>query len=238
MHKVLIVQNVCHEGPGLLVELLHDLQIEHEVRDLSRELNLPSPKNYSAVIVLGGADSANDLSAKVQLQLAWIEQLLKLKIPYLGICLGMQLLIKAAGGRVLPMDHKEIGLMDEAGKPYQVSLTREGSKDPLFEGFGGNPFSVFQLHGDTVKLGPNMQLIGTASGCPQQMVKVGRNAYGIQCHFELTPGMLESWMEKDADLQKLDTAKLRSDFEALQPDYQTVGRQLLQNFLKIADILS
>ena len=64
----------------------------------------------------------------------------------LGICLGAQLIAKALGAKVYKAPVKEIGW-------YEVSLTEEGAKDPLFSDFPKN-FSVFQWHEDTFDL-PN-----------------------------------------------------------------------------------
>ena len=112
-------------------------------------------------------------------------------------------------------------------------MTEEGETDPLFKGLD-HSFNVFHLHGETVELTNDMTLLAVGKFCRNQIVKVGSNAYGIQCHFELTPEMFEIWINEDPDLLMLDNEVLRSDFENIKIKYTRVGRQLFQNFLNIA----
>ncbi len=79
-----------------------------------------------------------------------------------------------------------------------------------------------------------MTLLGSGEFCQNQIVKVGSNAYGIQCHFELTPEMFEVWINEDEELLQLDKNVLQENFEAIKTEYIGVGRRLVQNFLKIA----
>ncbi|MEI8004723.1 MAG: hypothetical protein WCI48_00845 [Bacteroidota bacterium] len=93
---------------------------------------------------------------------------------------------------------------------------------------------VFHLHGETVLLADHMQLLASGKFCPTQVVRIGANAYGIQCHFELTAEMLENWMNEDEDLLKTDKENLNAIFRNEQPEYLRTGRQLMINFLKTA----
>jgi GMP synthase (glutamine-hydrolysing) len=157
-------------------------------------------------------------------------------IPYLGICLGMQTLIKALGGRVVKADNKEIGFKDPAGDQYTVALTEAGRSDPLFSGLASS-LPVFHLHGETVELLDNMTLLAAGQHCRNQIVKVGGNAYGVQSHFELVPDMLAEWASQDPDLIPIGKEKLLDEFAAMQTAYTTAGTLLFRNFLKIAKLL-
>ena len=86
----------------------------------------------------------------------FIQKVLKAEIPYLGICLGSQLLAKAAGARVVKSPVKEIGW-------YQIQLTDEGKKDPLFKGFHEKD-PIYHWHGDMFQIPSNGQLLATAAG--------------------------------------------------------------------------
>ncbi|MEK6567222.1 MAG: type 1 glutamine amidotransferase [Candidatus Omnitrophota bacterium] len=168
-------------------------------------------------------------------ELQRIKEALSLNIPYLGICLGLQTLVKAGGGKVVRNPVKEVGFQGPDGKPFVINLTQDGKNDGLFKGLGDN-FRVFQLHGETVELTPEMKLLGKGEFCQNQIIKVGSNAYGIQCHFELTPEMFEAWLNEDADLLRLDKKQLQNDFNSFLEEYTSTGRKLLQNFLEIADL--
>lgn len=231
--EILIVKNITREGPGLLEEELKERGIGYTVADLDQGQNFPSVENYGAVIVLGGPDSANDVNEKMENELARIREVLSANIPYLGICLGLQTLVKAAGGKVVKNPTKEVGFIDPEGNNFKVELTDEGKKDPLFEDLD-HTFNVFHLHGETVELTDDMVLLAVGKFCRNQIARVGANAYGIQCHFELTPEMFETWINEDPDLLQLDKEQLRANFEAIRDEYTRVGRQLFKNFLKTA----
>jgi GMP synthase (glutamine-hydrolysing) len=235
--KLLIVKNITHEGPGLLDNVLGEHTIASHCVDLSTGAAFPDPGGYSALIVLGGPQSANDETPAMQLQLTQIEHALQEKIPYLGICLGMQCLVKAGGGKVVKSPVKETGFIDPEGSPYRIQLTEAGMHDPLFEGLGCS-FPVFQLHGETVELAPSgMHLLATGTHCPVQAVKVGENGYGLQCHFEMTPQMFSEWCDIDTDLKKMNRRDLMEQFESIKAEYRSTGLKLLCNFLRISGLV-
>lgn len=236
MKKILVVKNITREGPGLITDVLDERGIRIEIVDLSRGEKFPDPAGYSAVIVLGGPDSANDGTEKMRNELARVRECLKMNKPFLGICLGLQVMVKAAGGEVVKSPVKEVGFFDDGNRLFEVALTEAGRADSLFEGLR-DPFHVFQLHGETVVLGKGMTLLGTDEFCPNQIVRTGQNAYGIQSHFELTAEMLRVWLEEDNDLKVLEHQGLKAWFESFESSYRATGRALIRNFLKVAGVL-
>ena len=173
----------------------------------------------------------------MQNELNLIRKALQLEIPYLGICLGLQTLVKAMGGIVEKCQTGETGFRGPKNKFFRVRLTEDGRKDGLFNNLPDS-LSVFQLHGETIRLTPRMSLLATGDFCKNQIVKIGRTAYGIQSHFELTNDILESWIIGDSELQKLHPGQLRSDFEEIKTEYQNIGRQLFHNFLTVAGLIN
>jgi GMP synthase-like glutamine amidotransferase len=233
---ILILRNVPRENPGLIEVLLKEHNLQYQIIDFDSSTVIDSIENYSALIVLGGPDSANDLTPKMQNELKLIRTTIQLQIPYLGICLGLQTLVKALGGTVEKCLTNEIGFRDPKNKFFKVKLTSIGRKDNLFKNLSDN-LIVFQLHGETVQLTPQMTLLATGDNCKNQIVKIGDTAYGIQSHFELTNDLLKSWIIEDSDLQKLQAEQLQSDFKTIISDYQNTGRQLFSNFLTIIGLI-
>lgn len=233
---LLIIKNISREGPGILQELLAEKNISHAIIDLDAGDRLPDPVNYSAIIVLGGPNSANDTTGRMKAELAMVKRSVEAGLPYLGVCLGMQVLVKACGGFVHANAVKEIGFRGTDGYYYTVDIAQEHADDPLFEGLG-SPLNIFQLHRETVALTETMQLLATGKYCRHQIVKVGTNAYGIQGHFELTPEMLVNWLNSDPDLMQENRGALLRDSKMIADEYRSTGRKLFGNFLKIAGLL-
>jgi GMP synthase-like glutamine amidotransferase len=231
--KVLILQNITHEGPGLLLDLLHERSIGFECCDLSKEEMIPDPGSYACVVVLGGPQSANDTTPSMALEIRRVREILDVGIPCLGICLGLQVMVKAAGGSVVSSPTKETGFHEPDGTPYSVTLTPDGRRDPLFKGLPDR-VRVFQLHGETIVPAAGMTLLGTGAGCRNQAVRIGRRAWGLQCHFEMTRDMFESWTHVDPDLRRMDRENLLTEFDRIREEYTETGRRLLSNFLESA----
>jgi GMP synthase (glutamine-hydrolysing) len=236
MNDVLIVKNVSHEDPGLLAEVLREAGLSATIVDLQTGESFPSPLGYKAVIVLGGPDSANDKTPKMTQELAQISTILDAGIPYLGICLGMQALVKAAGGAVVQAAQKEIGFIDPKGEQYTIERTAAGQADPLLTGLTDS-LAVFHLHGETVQLTSSMQLLGSGTYCENQIVKVADTAYGIQSHFELTEETLRDWATKDPDLPPIGAEPLILAYMKIQAAYSDIGRTIFKNFLQIAKLI-
>ena len=234
--EILIIKNISREDSGLLGDIIKEHGIKNKVIDLSKGEKISSVEKYAAVVVLGGPDSANDETLKMKSELDLIRKVLADGIPFLGICLGLQTMVKAAGGQVIKGKVKEIGFRDHEGQYYNVGLTESGRKDPLFEGID-DTFNIFHLHGETVLLTEKMKLLAEGRSCRNQIIKVGTNAYGIQCHFELTPEMLKTWVNEDPDLQALDIEQLNSDFIAISRIYSETGRRIFKNFVRIAGFI-
>lgn len=234
--KVLIVKNVNREKPGLVRTILQENKVPFTIFNPRRDYKFPDPREYAAVIVFGGPQSAND--AEMGSELEFIARTMDSDVPYLGICLGAQVLVKAAGGKVERASFKEIGCRDSKGDYFQVELTEDGRHDDLLRDVN-ETFPIFQLHGETVVLRNKMALLGAGKGPYQirnQVVKVAPRAYGIQGHLEVTKQMLEKWMEQDGMFVGYDKTAISSDFRKLQQEYHQNGRRVINNFLQIAKL--
>ena len=228
--RVLIIQNIGHEGPGIFQEVMLEHKIEHHILDLSNLEDLPPAGEFSHVVVLGGPQSANDTEGHIPREIEFIRSIVDKEIPYLGVCLGMQLLVKATGGEVVPCHTKEIGWWGKGQKLFSMHHAHTFLDDPLLNKINNN-IPVFQLHGETVELTARHKLLAKSEQCRNQLIKYGRNAYGIQGHLELNETMLNTWLKTDPDLKKADKDEILITYEAIRPEYDMAGKRMFWNFL-------
>jgi GMP synthase-like glutamine amidotransferase len=156
---------------------------------------------------------------------AFIKELLKKETPLLGICLGGQLLARVCKAEVKKAPYEEIGY-------FKINLTEEGQNDPLFKGCETS-FEVFQWHEDTFDIPKESILLATSKDF-YQAFKIGKNAYGLQFHIEVTPQMIELWI--DEYLNKEEKEKMR---KIIIESYEKKGsflrraKKILNNFYQI-----
>lgn len=234
--KVWFIKNMTHEAAGLFSLFAEKAGISHAIVDLHRGEGFPKVSRGQAVILLGGPDSANDETPKILNELEAIRKCMREQIPCLGICLGLQLLAKAAGGAVLKNPIREVGFRDPAGGWFEMEKTPDGQKDPLLSGIS-DPCKVFQLHGDTVSITSSMTRLARGRFCENQVVRIQPYVYGIQGHVELSERMFEDWLAADGDLQKMNAAALRKDFLELRQKLEKNSEKLFMNFMRISDTL-
>lgn len=193
MGRALVIRHVAHEGLGALKRPLEsDLAVEY--RDMFRGETLPARiDGYGGLVVLGGPMGVyeEDEYPFIRPELKLIEDALKKRVPVLGICLGSQMLAKAAGSRVYKGGKKEIGWHD-------VELTEDADGDWLFLGFPER-FRAFHWHGDTFDVPEDALLLASSAMFPNQVIKVGPAAYGIQFHLEVTERMIREWVEVNGE---------------------------------------
>ncbi|CAG1066870.1 anthranilate synthase component II [uncultured bacterium] len=188
MGRALVIRHVAHEGLGILKRPIESDSVVEYV-DLYRGASVPSRiDGYDGLVVLGGPMGVyeDDRYSFIRPELKLIEDALKKRVPMLGICLGSQLLAKAAGAKVYKGSAKEIGWHD-------VTLTEDADYDWLFLGFPDR-FRAFHWHGDTFDVPEGGLMLASSELFPNQVIKVGPAAYGIQFHLEVTEQMIREWI--------------------------------------------
>ena len=193
MARALVIRHVSHEGLGIMKRPIErDSAVEYI--DIFRGASVPSSiDGYDGLVVLGGPMGVYEDGRYpfIKPELKLIEDALKKRIPLLGICLGSQLLAKAAGSRVYKGNAKEIGWHD-------VTLTEDADNDWLFLGFPDR-FRAFHWHGDTFEVPQGALMLASSALFPNQVIKVGAAAYGIQFHLEVTEQMIREWITVNED---------------------------------------
>ena len=124
-----VIQNDPEVPPGLVMDVLHERRISYRLIQLFSGECLDSLEGIRGVIVLGGTMSVRDIAEFPFLQQLkrQIKEVVRKHIPFLGICLGGQLLAEVLGGRVDRQKHGELGC-------HHVALTDQGQHDPIFAG--------------------------------------------------------------------------------------------------------
>jgi GMP synthase (glutamine-hydrolysing) len=185
---------------GHIQPALESRGIHVEYADLYREGQAdPGWAAADGLIFMGGPMSVNDGLLYVEAEIAILRRALDYDQPVLGVCLGSQLLARAAGARVYANTRKEIGWFD-------VMLTSAGEMDPLLRELNSRQ-SVFHWHGETFDLPAGAEWLACSDACRHQAFRLGTNAYGLQFHLEVTPEMIEDWQRQDAncgDVRELD----------------------------------
>jgi GMP synthase (glutamine-hydrolysing) len=145
MSHVLVLRHVPFEHLGTISTALDCANIGHAYADLYAHPMAPVLlDSYAGVVLMGGPMPANDNMDYIHRELQLIEQVVAAGKPVLGICLGAQLIAKAAGARVYRNSVKEIGWAP-------VYWTEAGRRDPLFAGLN-QPENVLPWLGGTFDL--------------------------------------------------------------------------------------
>ena len=182
--KVLIL-DYGSQFTQLIARRLRELNVYSYVLPGETELKRIQDFSPSAIVLSGGPSSVYDEGAP-QLPTGLMDYQAEAKIPLLGVCYGMQLLVQHFQGSISKANHREYGRMGLA----------VDSESPLFLGLGksksgdlGSPsFSVWMSHGDETKILPkNFKLIAkSASGAVAAIENQEAKLYGLQFHPEVT----------------------------------------------------
>jgi GMP synthase (glutamine-hydrolysing) len=182
---------------------------------------------YDAVMVFGGSmhPDQDDRFAWLEREEEFLREALDAEVPLFGVCLGAQMLARAAGAAVGPASAPEIGWLE-------VSLTREGRADPVL-GVLPRSATVFQWHHYTFDVPSGADELARSAICPQAFRLAGP-AWGIQFHAEVTLTMISTWIEEDPDDLPMPPGELRSETEKHIAHSNEQGRLLAEAFLREA----
>lgn len=188
MKPVRIFQHIDCEGPGYFAETLAHYNIPYQIVRIDKgELPPTSINDISALVFMGGSMSANDKLPWIQQELELIRQAAEKGIPLLGHCLGGQLISKALGGRISANPVKEIGWLP-------VTTVGSATASEWLDNLPDENL-LFHWHGETFSLPEGATLILESEHCAHQGFVMG-NILALQCHVEMTAGMVREWVSR------------------------------------------
>ena len=190
--EVIVLQHIKIEDPGYIKDLMINDGVNLTTIELDEGEKIPNDLNkFDAMFCMGGP-----MDTWMEKEYPWLidekkkikEFVVTLKKPYLGFCLGCQLLGEAVGGNVVKSNPSEIGIMD-------VNFSAEKNNDSLFSSFP-NKIKSLQWHSYEVgNLQSNKDVVILASSpiTKYQIFKYQNHAYGIQFHIEIKDTTVNEW---------------------------------------------
>jgi len=230
--KFLVLQHINIEHPGIFLKFMKEDNIKIDTIELDENEKIPNLNPYDAMIVMGGPMDTWQEEAYPWLkpEKEAIHKFVCInKKPYLGLCLGAQLLSEAIGGKVRKMKIPEIGVL-------KVSIKNNNS---LFKGLNKD-LKVLQWHSyEAYDLPSNTNLLASSNECKVQAFS-SINAFGLQFHVEQTNETVPQWacvpeyksaLENTLGQNALE--KFKKDVEENLKIFNNSAKIIYDNFKKI-----
>ena len=216
--KFIVLQHIACETPGYIKDLMIADGIELTTVQLDEQEKIPNNLSiYDAMFCMGGP-----MDTWMEKDYPWLinekkkiyEFVVELEKPFLGFCLGCQLLGEVLGGKVVRSNQPEIGILD-------VDLSENINSDKLFYEFPKN-IKALQWHSyeiSSLEDNNHITILGSSSSTKYQIFRYKNNAYGIQFHIEIKENTVSDWGS---------VPEYKSALE------DSLGKGALENFDKLA----
>ena len=190
--NIIVLQHIDIEDPGYIKDLMLADGVKLTTVELDEGEKIPKDlSKYDGMFCMGGP-----MDTYMEHKYPWLieekrrirEFVVDLKKPYLGFCLGCQLLGEVVGGKVIKSNPPEIGIMD-------IKFTTDKDKDKLFSQFPSEIKSLqwhsYEVQGlDELK---DITLLASSPTTKYQIFKYQNHAYGIQFHIEIKDTTVKEW---------------------------------------------
>jgi GMP synthase (glutamine-hydrolysing) len=218
--RVLAITHGPSVGPGVFEDAV--LAAGDELVERQLPVDGVPGDDADAIVVLGGAmhPDEEERHGWLRPELRYLERQLERGTPLLGVCLGSQLIARAAGARVFRAAEPEVGW-------FQVDVTEAGGSDRVTSALPSY-FDAFQWHHYTHDLPAGAVELARSDVC-LQAYRLG-NAWGVQVHPEVRAEQVESWLAEDPD-DVADPAALRAATRERIAGWNELGRRLCTAFL-------
>ena len=234
MKPVLCVRNDRDDTLGITVAALakHGVPVIR-VDAFDAEARWPGLDEISGLTVFGGERNADEIERYPYLltQRDLLRRAVDAGMPVLGICLGAQMMARALDARVYRAPLRELGF-----KP--VRITEAGEVDPLLGAFHSGD-RVFQWHEDTFDLPDGAELLAAGDDVQVQAFRMGRNAWGVQFHFEVDAEGVDAWLRvAEPGLERVwkrSAEEVREELRLYLDAQQQRSRQLFSAFARLVE---
>ena len=237
--KIIILQHIKIEDPGYIKDLMIKDRAELTTIELDDGEKIPKDlSKYDAMFCMGGP-----MDTWMEKNYPWLvdekekikEFVVDLKKPYLGFCLGCQLLGEVLGGKVVKSNNPEIGMLN-------INFSKNKNNDLLFSKFPKKITSL-QWHSYEVQgleENKDVNLIASSPETKYQIFKYKNHAYGIQFHIEVKKTTVGEWgcvpeyksaLEKQLGQGALE--KFDEDSQKYMPTMNEFSEVLYENFKKL-----
>ena len=237
MPRILVFQHIEVEHPGIFRDFLAADEVAWDTVELDAGEPIPDLSRYDALWVMGGP-----MDVWEEARYPWLvpekaaieEAVVQRRLPFLGVCLGHQLLAEALGGSVGPSEAPEIGVLE-------VRATPQGERSPYLQGLPPVMTSL-QWHGAEVKRPPaGAVVLGSTPACRVQAMSTGPGVLSLQYHVEITPTTVTEWagipayrdaLERHLGPSALDEFRRRA--AAHMSEFNRHARRLYDNWMAVA----
>ena len=190
--EVIVLQHIKIEDPGYIKDLMIADGVKLTTIELDEGDRIPNDiTKFDAMFCMGGP-----MDTWMEKDYQWLidekkrikEFVVDLKKPYLGFCLGCQLLGEVIGGKVVKSNNSEIGMLN-------IDFSENKKNDLLFSKFPEKITSL-QWHSYEVRnleSNENVTLIASSPETKYQIFKYQNHAYGIQFHIEVKDTTVNDW---------------------------------------------
>lgn len=222
------------EPPGLFGRFLEEQGAQVDVVMLHRGEAIPSLAPYDFLLVMGGAMDVWETEAHPWLKdeiAAVREWTWTRNRPFMGVCLGLQLLAVALGGTVGLARAAEVGF----GK---VELNALGAAHPMTRGLPSS-FKMMQWHhAEVTKVPPGAEVLASSAVSPVQIMSIGRDVLATQFHGELTPALIERWAHLPQYIEWLEAAmgpnayeRVKAQSKPQMPKVERMSHTMFRNLI-------